>query len=125
MIPVTALDPATMELLSLFRGDTVICLQFRRSDYSFSHEKSQWNEDEFVAFLNLPQEQWNLDNPQLHLSFYHFQVLPIRSFRFFTQESYGRAMDMAQLRRTRGDFRRNRTSIQTIIDSDAFVLLSI
>jgi hypothetical protein len=37
-------------------------------EYSFSHEKSQWNEDEFDAFLNPPQELWNLDDPQLRLS---------------------------------------------------------
>ena len=38
-------------------------------DYSFDHEKSQWTEDEFDSFLNPPQELWNLDDPQLRLSF--------------------------------------------------------
>ena len=38
-------------------------------DYSFSHEKSQWSDDEFDSFLNPPHELWNLEDPQLRLSF--------------------------------------------------------
>ena len=48
-------------------------------DYSFSHEKSQWNEDEFDAFLNPPQEVWNLDDPQLRLSFQIYLSLSAHS----------------------------------------------
>jgi hypothetical protein len=38
-------------------------------DYSFSHKKTQWTEDELDLFLNPLQELWNSDNPQVHLSF--------------------------------------------------------
>ncbi|KAF8476352.1 hypothetical protein DFH94DRAFT_635103, partial [Russula ochroleuca] len=48
-------------------------------DYSFSHEKSQWTEDEFNSFLDPLQELWNLDDPQLRLSFQIYLSLSAHS----------------------------------------------
>jgi hypothetical protein len=48
-------------------------------DYSFNHEKSQWSEDELDSFFNPPQEMWNLDNPQLRLSFQIYLSLSAHS----------------------------------------------
>lgn len=48
-------------------------------DYSFCHEKTQWTEDEFGSFLNPPQEPWNLDDPQLRLSFQNYLSLSAHS----------------------------------------------
>jgi hypothetical protein len=52
-------------------------LQIR--DYSFSHEKTQWTKDELDSFLNPPQEPWNLDDPQVHLSFQIYLSLSTHS----------------------------------------------
>ena len=38
-------------------------------DYLFEHEKTLWTKDAFDSFLSLPHEMWDLDDPQLHLSF--------------------------------------------------------
>lgn len=50
-------------------------------EYSFCHEKTQWTEDEFDSFLNppSPQEPWNLDDPQLRLSFQTYLSLSAHS----------------------------------------------
>jgi hypothetical protein len=48
-------------------------------NYSFNHKKSQWTEDELDSFLNPPQELWNLDNPQLRLSFHTYLSLSAHS----------------------------------------------
>jgi hypothetical protein len=48
-------------------------------DYSFDHEKSQWHEDKLDAFLDPTQELWNLDDPQLRLSFQIYLSLSTHS----------------------------------------------
>ena len=48
-------------------------------DYSFEHEKTQWTEDEFDTFLNPPCEMWDLDDPQLRLSFKTYLSLSAHS----------------------------------------------
>ncbi|KAF8238351.1 hypothetical protein L208DRAFT_328280 [Tricholoma matsutake] len=63
-------------LEDLARMESTI-LQIR--DYSFGHEKMQWTEDEFDTFLNPSQEPWNLDDPQLRLSFQIYLSLSAHS----------------------------------------------
>ena len=53
----------------------------------FDHEKSQWTEDKLYMFLNPLQEPWNLDNPQLHLSFWIYLSLSAHSSRQHTMQS--------------------------------------
>jgi len=48
-------------------------------DYSFEHEKSQWTEDKWDSFLTPPQELWNLDDPQLRMSFQIYLSLSAHS----------------------------------------------
>ena len=48
-------------------------------DYSFGHEKMQWTEDECDTFSNPSQEPWNLDDPQLRLSFQIYLSLSAHS----------------------------------------------
>ena len=56
-------------------------------DYSFEHEKSQWTEDKLDSFLNPPSEMWNLDDPQLRLSFKTYLSLSAHSSEATHQEN--------------------------------------
>ena len=60
----------------------LVCMESMISqirDYSFVHKKSQWTKDEFDSFLNPLQELWNLDDPQLRLSFWIYLSLSAHS----------------------------------------------
>lgn len=68
--------PVRVVLEDLARMESTIS-QIR--DYSFGHEKTQWTKDEFDTFLNPPQELWNLEDPQLRLSFQIYLSLSAHS----------------------------------------------
>ena len=46
---------------------------------SFSEEENQWSADEFESFLHPPNEQFYVDDPQLHLSLLIYTSLSAHS----------------------------------------------
>ena len=82
-------------------------------DYSFGHEKSQWTEDKFDTFLNPPQELWDLEDPQVRLSFKMYLTLSAHSSEA-TYDALRSSIQECYLERTLLSFDQVRAQMKTI-----------